>query len=190
MVYKSDKLNKIIWGNRAEGVPVPPFDLTREVTPEELAYMHQKFAYVQIANPFAMGEYSEVQFIRAPSGWLVINYKNAMCSSPGEMLFTDAAYKVEDEQTSRLNTGTGTRINQIIETANLMVRLAVEEQNWPAIHVVNGTSLMCWAIWKAAKDLGREVIGYVPSKEEVEKYERIRKSCPALLLQHTPSQTP
>jgi hypothetical protein len=188
VVYKSGSFDEAIWGKRAEGLPVPRFDLTRDITSEELSYLHQKFGYVQLLNPYAMGEFGEIRFVRAPSGWLILNYKNAMTASPGELLLTDAAYSHEGDQLTRLNTGTGTRIKQTIDTASFAVRMAVEEEHWPAIHVINGTSLMCWGVWMAAKELNLELTGYVPSKAEVAKYERIKANCPTLVPLNIPQK--
>jgi hypothetical protein len=172
-----------VWGNRAEGLPVPNFDLAREITTEEINFLNLKFAYVQIANPEAMGDYSERTFNRCRSGWVIINYKNAMSSSPGEMLMSDDIYQQKEHgQFEQVNTGRGTRIKQIIDTAAEMVRLAKQEEKWPTIHIVSGHPQMCWGIWKAAQDLQMPVTGYSPSKEDEAKYRRIESLCPTLML--------
>lgn len=175
-----------IWGNRMDGIPDTGFDLTRDLTKEELSYLRQKYSYVQLLNPESKGDFTEIKFMRAASGWLILFYKNAMAASAGENIFTDEAYIHENEGFERVNTGVGTRIKQIIDTSSEMVRIA-KEADWPAIHIVNGSHLMSWAVWKAAKDLGMEITGYVPSKSDVERYERIKRNCPNLILTQTPS---
>ncbi len=191
MVYKKGSLedfakSETVWGKRAEGLPEIGFDLGRTPTKDELAYLHQKYSFIQIVNPGAQGEYSEIRFLRAPSGWLIFFYKNAMAASPGEGIFTDDVYTSQGDEVTQVCTGTGTRIKQIIDTASELVRIAKEEK-WTGIHVIDGTPLMSWGVWKAAKELGMEVTGYVPSIEEEAKYERIQKNCPSLILSKTPS---
>jgi hypothetical protein len=178
----SEDFAKFVWGKRAENLPVPGFDLTREITPEEISYINMKFAYVQIMNPHAMNEFSEGQQLRAKSGYAIIDYENAMSASPGELLFTDQVFVREGENYKQINTGSGTRIKQIIDTAAEMVQLA-QQKGWPAIHILSGHPKMCWGIWKAAQDLQIPVTGYAPSKEEEAKYHRIENNCPSLIIQ-------
>lgn len=181
---------KMVWGNRAEGIPVSGFDVQREISLAELEYLHLKFAFVQILNPASTDEFETIRFIRSRSGWIILNYKNAMCTSPGEMLFTDEIYTGLGHEVIRLNTGSGTRPKQIVDTAAEMVRMAKEEEHWPSIHIVNGEALMCWGIWKGARDLGIPVTGFVPTKRDEEKYKRIESHCPTLLMQSKPAVKP
>lgn len=173
-----DDFAKLVWSKRSEGLPVVGFDLTREITPKELDYMQQKFAFVQILNPHATGEYSNIRFIKADSGWVIFDYSNAMSASPGEMLFTDEAYRATEEgDFERICTGKGSRIKQIIDTASEMVMIA-QQNNWSTVHIVDGHELMKWAIWKAAQDLQQqglqlEVTGYEPPDKRKKKYQRI-----------------
>ncbi len=176
-----DDFINMVWANRSEGLPVTGFDLKREITPEELRYMHQKFAYMQILNPEGQGEFSDIRFIRGQSGWMILDYRNAMSTSPGEALFSDELYSGSRDEYYRINLGTGTRVKQIIDTAAEMVTMA-KERNWPSIHIVNGQRLMKWGIWKASMDLDIPLTGFVPTKQDEEKYKRIKTQCPTLLI--------
>ncbi|MBA2653989.1 MAG: hypothetical protein H0U71_02850 [Gammaproteobacteria bacterium] len=181
-----DEFAKLIWGKRAEGLPVPELDFQREITPQELENIHQKYAFVQILNPEAADDdFADIKIIRSSSGWSILNYKNAMSASPGEMLFYQGDYIQNDAAIlERVCSGRGTIILQIMNTGADMVRIAKEE-NWPAIHIVNGHPFMSWAVWKAAQDLHLPVTGYQPSKYEEAKYQRIQRECPTLII-HEP----
>lgn len=182
-------LAKELWGKRAEHLPIFGFDPNREITAEELAYLQQQRSYAQILNPAAMGEYTEINIIRIKSGWIVLDYGNAMTTSPGELIFTDAQYmRGENGNLERICTGLGTRIKQIIDTAAEMVTIAKEKEGWEQIQIISGEELMSWAIWKAGQDLEVEILGYTPSKEEMKKYERIKEKCPALIIHPTPGE--
>lgn len=174
---------KLVWGKRSEGLPVPELNLKTEVTPEEVENILRRYAFVQIINPEALGENEELKLIRSKSGWMILDYGNAMSASPGEMLFDHGTYKVAKDGTmERVCSGLGTNTLQIIATAADMVRRAKEERHWQLVHVVEGHPLMAWAIWKAAQDLQLPITGFEPSKEDEAKYQRILKYCPNTLV--------
>lgn len=167
---------KMVWGKRAEGLPVAGFDLSRAVSAQEIENLLQKYAFVQILRPGAPAEFVNIRFMRSRSGWIILNYKDAMAASPGEQLFQEGNYIFsEQKELERVCSGVGTRIKQIVDTAADMVRIAKEEENWPEIHIVNGHPQMMWGIWKAAQDMNIPVSGYVPSTAEEAKYLRIQR---------------
>lgn len=160
-------------------------DITREITPRDISHLLLNYSYVQLLNPYSMGEFGEIRFVRAPSGWLITDYKNAISVSPGEKLFTDAGFVIQNGQQERVYTGVGTRIKQVVDTGREAARVAAEENHWPEIHVVNGTSMMCWGVWLGAIDLGIKVTGYVPSAKQQRQYEEIMSHCPSLIATKT-----
>jgi hypothetical protein len=163
------------------------FGLKRAITPQEVDNLLSCYAFVHIVNPKGVGS-GQIHFIRSNSGWLILNYGNAMAASPGETLYDHGNY-ITDENGNlvRVCSGTGTRVSKIINTAADMVRIVKEEEHWPEIYILNGHPLMRWGIWKAAKDLQIPVIGYEPSKEDEAKYDRIVKACPNTLVIQPPS---
>lgn len=173
---------KMVWGKRLEGLPVPELKLKDEITQQELANILQKYAFVQIFNPEALGDNSDIRFIRSRSGWLILNYGNAMSTSPGEMLYYHGTYTTDEEGSlQRICSGLGTNTMQIINTAADMVRIAKEEK-WPSIHIVGGHPLATWGIWKSAMDLDMAITGYTPDEEDKAKYQRILQYCPKTLV--------
>lgn len=184
MVYDIDPDELKKWAQLSEGLPV--IGLRPDISPAELRYLHQRYGYVQIVNPFSLDEFTEVQFIRLSSGLLMFDYGNAITVSFGEKLLTDAYYKVENGNTERVCTGVGTRIKQIVDSGVEAAHWAIEK-NWPEILIAGGTEDMCWGVWKGAKDRGVEVSGYEPSLEQQAKYERIKANCPTLITTKTPS---
>jgi hypothetical protein len=174
---------KTVWGKRAQGLPVPELDLKRAISTQEIDNILLRYAFAQIINPEAVGEeFNEIRFIRSRSGWLILHYGNAMTTSPGNNLFDHGTYiTAEDGSLERVCSGTGTINMKIINAAEDMIGIAKEE-GWPVIHIVNGHPLMSWGIWKAAKELNLLVTGYVPSKDEEVKFERIQRLCSKTLV--------
>ncbi len=182
VTHPFDDFAKLVWGRRAENLPVPELN-PDTITPQELENILKRYAFVQMLNPEASGEYAEIKFLRSRSGWLILNYGNAMSASPGEQLFDHGTYVAKDDGSlQRICTGTGTTTIQIINTAADMVVTAKEQEHWPAIHIVDGQELMKWGIWKACQDLQIPLTGFTPSKEDVAKYQRILEHCPKTLV--------
>jgi hypothetical protein len=173
---------EVVWGKRAEGLPIPEFDLANKLTQQEINNLQRRFAYVQLLDPDRAEEFGEVRLIRAKSGWVILDYGSAMASSAGEKIFSQGEYtRNEGGVLTQIPTGKGTIVMQIIDTAADMVRLAAEK-GWPLIHIVDGHPFMSWAIWKACQDLGLPMTGFMPSIEEEARYRRIKRRCPNTLL--------
>jgi hypothetical protein len=194
-VAKDDLLTDFansVWNQRAKGLPAD-LNLQRAITPQELQNLKLRYAFVQIINPESTAELTKIRFIRSESsGWVILTYGteeaiSALASSAGERIFSHGEYlQAKDGRLERICSGTGTLPMLVIATAEDMVRLA-KEAGWEILHIVDGHPLMCWGIWKACQDLGIMISGYVPSKEEEARYERIKRKCPnTLIMQPTP----
>ncbi len=173
---------KVVWGKRAEGLPVPELRLDSEIGPQEMENLKLRSAFVQILNPKKVDEFEAAKLVKPQTGWIIIDYRCALSASAGDELPSHGKYTREaDGSLIRLCTGKGTLIKQIVDTATEMVRL-VHDRGWDVVHMVDGHPLMMWAIWKACQELQILVSGYVPSLEEEEKYRRIKRYCANTLL--------
>lgn len=174
---------QLVWGKRSEGLPVPELNLERDITPQELENLKLHYAFVQIMNPQDVTDHGTIRFIRSNSGWLILDYGNAMTASPGGSLFDHGTYEKDEKgELKRICSGKGTITKQIIDTAADMVKLAKEDCKWPLLHLVDGERLFRFGIWKATKDLGIKITGYVASKGDEARYNRIVNQCPKTLV--------
>jgi hypothetical protein len=69
--------------------------------------------------------------------------------------------------------GQGTVVNQTVNVAEEMIRLA-KEKNWPGINIIAGTDLMKWAAWMTAQDLDLSVEGFTPGEQGLAKRLRVK----------------
>ncbi len=98
-------------------------DVLRDLSADDIHYLLYQCPFLQVANthPRLNGLHSEVQILRSDSGWNILDYGDAMCSSRGEWLFSSA------ERDQIKNPGKGTFINQAFATATQMVQLAKQQ---------------------------------------------------------------
>lgn len=188
-----DDFAKEVWGKRAEGLPVIGLDIDRPIAPTDIDFIKKRYAFIQIINPDATEEesFDSIKIIKAKSGWTILHYGTAISSSPGDTLFgvSDKYRLDENGNYTPVNTGKGTRIKQIIDTAVEIIRLTQKssddtgdeggsgkevKKSWPSIYIVSGQDDFIWAIWAAAQEYKLEVQGYTPSKQDIAKYERIK----------------
>lgn len=155
-----------VWGRRALDLPTD-FEINTAVTPEDIAFLANRNAYIQMINSQAVlsGMLAPV-LIDTPNGWTIHDYGQAMSVSPGESLL--------EESTTYKGKGTGTVVNQAFAVAKEMVALAIEK-GWAGIEIIAGVRLMEWSIWMAAEDKGFEVFGFEPNQQEKEKRARIKQ---------------
>lgn len=154
-------------------------DWSAAITPNDILYLLDRCPFLQIvstddkaAKPF--------EIIRAPSGWDVHSYGEALSSSPGRLLFADhqdfkRILKEEGDEGGSQTGGRGTIYQQAFDTAVFMVALA-KKLGWPAIYIVDGHPRMQWAAWFAATENGLEIGGFTPTEEDYKKRDRVKLS--------------
>ncbi len=153
-------------------------DWSTAIKPSDILYLLDHCPFLQIVSAQARPTH-EVKIIKAPSGWDVLDYGDAMTSSPGKLLFSDLEdfkriLKEEDENSGKGRTGRGTIYQQTFDTAAFMVAQAIA-MGWHGIHIVDGHPKMQWAAWMAALDNQLSVSGFEPSKEDLAKRERVKR---------------
>jgi len=180
---------KNVWEQRVAGLDLKEATIFRPVTHKDVDYLCNKYPFLQMVNIEAKFE-GEItpKFITSQSGWTIHDYGNAMSASPGEFLFGGGNYKafleeilkgeIKEEEGGKggvggVNPGKGTIVKQMFDTAVEMVKLAIKK--WPGIEIIDGTNLMKWAAWLAAKEKDYTLEGFDPEEEDIKKYERVTK---------------
>ena len=140
-------------------------NVLRDITPDEIQYLLDMCPFLQIVDTvvqYVEEMPPEVQFVQARSGWTILDYGDAMSSSPGERILGMAEYHRKDEDDEG---GQGTIWNQAFITATEMVEIA-KSRGWHGIQIVDGHRIMKRAAWIKALAAGLSVSGFEPNKED------------------------
>lgn len=166
-------------------------DWSAAITPNDILYLLDHCPFLQIvssdekaATPFAV--------IRAPSGWDVHSYGEALSSSPGRLLFADHQdfrRILKEDEDDKVGKGRGTIYQQAFDTAIFMVNLA-KQLGWPEMYIVDGHPRMQWAAWFAAGEIGLPASGFTPTAEDYKKRERVKLSDAEIQLLRRPDKKP
>ena len=160
-----------VWGRRTLDLPVKLFDITRPISPEDIAFLTHRSVYIQVINSKAvLSGMTEALLVRTEEGWTVHDYGEAMSVSPGESLFESGQ-------------GNGTVVNQAVGVAHKMVTMAIEK-GWAGIEIISGLRLIEWAVWYAAEDQQFEIVGFNPTEQEQQRRHRVKALTGGLRLQH------
>jgi hypothetical protein len=193
---KSNNLGEVflenIWGKREIGAPIPKIDVLGPIRHQDVLYLLSRYPFLQLVNiNAAFPEEIHPKFVNSESGWVIHDYGDALSASPGELLFGDYSQTLatakaktkkikKEEDEGGGETGVeividkGTVVNLAVITASDMIALAMEK-GWAGAEIIAGTALMQWAAWMAAEDFGFKLEGYVASRLDKEKRERILK---------------
>ncbi|MCK4609192.1 MAG: hypothetical protein KAT71_06910 [Gammaproteobacteria bacterium] len=190
---------KNLWGQRIAGLDLQEDMVFRPVTHSDIAYLQQKFPFLQMINGNAWFEDEIIpKFITAEkSGWVVHDYGDAMSVSPGQFLYTgwddkalltdltkESATTEDDDDEGGdeggsssgtdepLYTGKGSIIKQMFDTAQAMVDFAIQK-GWEGIEIIDGTHTMQWAAWVAAQEKDFLLDGFEPDEEDEKRARRI-----------------
>jgi hypothetical protein len=162
----------------------------RKLTDAELEYMFDRFTHIQIVTPSnpKLPTYNPPKIINSRSGWAILNYGNAIASSPGDFLFNYAGqpqYEAMKKKTMASpskesdddegGTDIGTLSKQRFITAEDIVAEALKN-GWDSIHIVDGDPKFIWAIWVHAQEKNIAVTGYKFNKNDQERRERVYRS--------------
>ena len=144
--------------------------VTRPIKPEEIEYVISQMPYLEMINlEFDEDKLVEPRLITAKTGWVIQDLQEAICSSPGDKMWSSSFADEDDDE------GGGTIIYKSFNTAVEMVRLA-EDLGWIGISVVGGNQIMKWAAWLEAENLGLAVHGFEPTSEDKKKLKRLGRS--------------
>lgn len=140
-------------------------NLFRDISPEEIQYLLNLCPFLQIVDTVLhyIGDDlpPDVQFIKARSGWTILDYGDAMSTSPGKKILG-----LTDEEDEAGKGGRGTIWYQAWVTAMEMIEIA-KMRGWAGIQVIDGHRLMKRAAWVKASNEGLPVVGFEPSENDV-----------------------
>lgn len=158
---------------------------SRHYSPQDLLYILNHCPFLQIVNSNPTPNDSHpAKIIKADSGWNILDYGNALSTSPGDFLWDDGTR----------NPGKGTLVNQAFNSVKQMIEIAVQN-GWKSIDIVDGTPNMQRNAWICADEFRIRLRGFLPSDEDLKTKERVeRSSSDWESLRHTistgPSSTP
>lgn len=153
-------------------------NVLRDISPREIQYLIDMCPYLQIVDTVAhyVDEAPpEVQFITSRSGWTILDYGDAMTSSPGERILGLGEYDRLGEEDEG---GTGTIWNQAFLTAAEMAEIA-KARGWRGLQIVDGHRIMKRGAWIKALAAGLPVSGFEPSKEDEKVRQRVEMGAEA-----------
>lgn len=137
-----------------------------EVRPTDILYIVDRWPFLQVIESSGSKQGLEnPEFITASSGWTIINYGNAMSTSPGKYLFQGGYFRVrtvddDDEGGGGIvNPGKGTIVKQSFDSAAHIIRLA-KELGWLGVEIIDGHPAMQRAAWVEACRIGIKLDGY------------------------------
>lgn len=154
-----------------------PVNWKRPITPEDIAYLYERRPFIQLTTADGVEAYDEPKISYSKAGWVIINYGDALCCSPGFRLFNYAGLphrseKYGDDDDDGDGKPVGTIKGQTFLTAAELIALA-KQQGWENIHIIDGLPAMIWATWIHASKHDMVLSNYNPTKMDEEMRERL-----------------
>lgn len=153
-----------------------------EVRASDVAYLADHWQFLQVIE--SSGEkkpFEKPELIEAKSGWTIINYGDAMSTSPGKFIFGGGYFQMffdddEDEGGSGIvNPKKGTIFKQSFDSAAEIIQLA-KELGWGGVQIIDGHPNMQRAAWVEACRIGVRLDGFTADVESEKKRRRIVSS--------------
>lgn len=151
------------------------------IRPSDIAYLAERWQFLQVVELSDEKEPLEKpELITAKSGWTIINYGDAMATSPGKWIFRGGYWQLslneEDEGDGGIvNPGKGTIYKQAFDSAAELIQLA-QKFEWAGVKIVDGHPKMQEAAWVEACRIGVRMEGYAADVTAEIKRRRIVSS--------------
>lgn len=148
------------------------------VSDTDILYIAERWQFLQvIESGGTIPAFEEPQLLTAKSGWTIINYGDAMATSPGKYIFRGGYFQWTDNPNDTddggiVNPGKGTIHKQAFDSACEIIQLA-KELGWRGVQIVDGHPNMQRAAWVEACRIGVRMDGFVPDVEAEKKRRRI-----------------
>ena len=148
------------------------------VNPSDILYLAERWQFLQVVESGGNKPALETpELITAKSGWTIINYGDAMATSPGKFLFGGGYFRIfgdddDDEGGGIVNPKKGTIFKQAFDSAAEMIQLA-KEFGWDGVQIVDGHPNMQRAAWVEACRIGVRLDGYKADIEAEKTRRRI-----------------
>ena len=159
-------------------------DWQRPITPDDITYLLEKRPFIQLTTADGGVTTMDPPTITiAKTGWVIINYGDAICSAAGNQLYNYGGmpYRLGGQEPNDEGDETdwgepiGTIHGQVFNTALELVELA-KKQGWHNIHIIDGMPKMIWATWHNALKSDMTVSNYSPTKDDEEYRQRLLRS--------------
>ena len=150
----------------------------RDVRSSDILWLAKQWQFLQVVETSGSRlPLEEPEIIEARSGWSIINWGDAMATSPGKWIFRGGYFQfVENEDDEGdggiVNPRKGTIIKQAFDSAAELIQLA-KEMGWDGVQIVDGHPDMQRAAWVEACRIGVKLDGYVPDVEAEKQRRRI-----------------
>lgn len=173
--------NDAEWKKTLQRLGLGDVDIS-EVRNADILYLAKKWQFLQVVESSGKKQPLEKpELIKAKSGWTIINYGDAMTTSPGELIYGGGYFRIrlpgdkddDDEGGSGVvNPGKGTIVKQAFNSAAEIIQLA-QERGWDGVQIVDGHPDMQRAAWVEACRIGVRLDGYQPGIEAEKTRRRI-----------------
>src|SRR3990167_2027005 len=130
------------WQQTLRKLGLADTDIT-QVRPEDVLYLVDRWQFLQVVeNGGKCKSYDEPKIIKLSSGWDLIDYGNAMATSPGKFLYGSGYFHSSDDDDGEggsgvVNPGHGTIFKQAFDSAAELIRFA-QAQGWEGVLIVDG----------------------------------------------------
>jgi hypothetical protein len=168
-----------------------PVDISRPYTHQDIVYLLNQHPFIQIISAQAdFTKDNEIKITKSVSGWNILDYGDALCSSAGEFMFggnDDKSFikrildgekndgnQVDDTKIT-INPGKGTIIKQTYDTVQEIIDIAISK-GWPGIEFIDGSPLMASLLWQLCEEKGLTLEGYTPEEKEEEEAKRKQRA--------------
>lgn len=165
------------WQNVLKRLGLVEPDIT-QVRDSDVLYLAKQWQFLQLVELSGERPHLEKpELIEAKSGWTIINYGDAMSTSPGKYIFRGGYYQwtdnpEEEDDGGIVNPNHGTIIKQAFDSAIEMIQLA-KEWGWAGVAIVDGHPDMQRAAWTEGCRIGVRVDGYTADMDAEKQRRRI-----------------
>lgn len=188
-----------VWGMRESGIPISEkqnIGPWRPVGEQDIDYFcNFVYPYLHIMNSeAAFATEFELKFNVLKNKWVIYDYGEVMSSSLPHTYYgikgkeKNIQSEKEDGEGEGGEGGFGTIVAQQFDTAYEMIKEA-QVKGWAAVEIINGTKLMQYFAWIAAKENNIQIVGFSPSDEQIKHYNTIKKDLRKKIVEEFTSET-
>lgn len=149
----------------------------------DILYLADNWQFLQVVEISGTRETLPTpECIIAKSGWTIINYGDAMATSPGKWIFRGGYFQWTENMDEADDDGSGGRgiVNpkhgtihkQAFDSAAEIIQLA-QQFGWQGVQIVDGHPNMQRAAWVEACRIGVRLDGYIPDMQAEKQRRRI-----------------
>lgn len=154
-----------------------------KVRSSDILYFAKRWQFLQVVEGGGhIKPLEKPALIEGKSGWTIINFGDAMTTSPGKFLFRGGYFCIyfddddDDEGGGEgggiVNPKKGTIFKQAFDSAAEIIQLA-KELGWNGVQIVDGHPDMQRAAWVEACRIGVRLDGYQPNVDAEKQRRRI-----------------